>query len=380
MNATIVYAFPVFFALIGLEWALDRRRVAAGAPPSYRTADAITSLQLGLWSRLVGMFTRLWRIGVHELLLAALLPWHPESLVAFWSTIPGFILALILYDFLYYWLHRAGHEVGVLWAAHVVHHSSESYNLATALRQSSTMVFAGWLFFIPMAILGVPTRVYLTVALIDLLYQFWVHTEHIRSLGWFDRVFCSPSNHRVHHAVNDRYVDQNYGGILVLWDRLFGTFQEESEPCVYGTRSPLRSWNPLWANAEVYASLLRDARRASSWVDRVRLWLKPPGWRPAEVAVADPKAPFRLDAVVLFDPPVSRAVAFLAWALAIAAFALGSVVLWNADSQPLAVSAVGLAALTGHLVTVGGLLEGKVKPLFAIVVALLAAVAIGGTA
>ena len=132
--------------------------------------------------------------------------------------------ALLVYDFCYYWLHRAGHRVAVLWAAHVVHHQSEDYNLSTALRQTSSGFLLGWIFYLPMALVGVPPLVFGVVALVDLLYQFWVHTQQVGKLGWFDRWFCSPSNHRVHHAVNDRYLDSNYGGILIVWDRLFGSF------------------------------------------------------------------------------------------------------------------------------------------------------------
>jgi len=176
----------------------------------------------------------------------------------------------------------------------VVHHQSEDYNLSTALRQTGSGVLLGWLFYLPMAVLGYPLQVFVVVALIDLLYQFWVHTELVRRLGWFDRVFCSPSNHRAHHAVNDRYLDKNYGGILILWDRLFGTFIEENDedPPIYGTRAPLRSWNPLWANAEVYWATLKDAWHARRWRDKLLVWIKPPGWRPVDVAERFPKPAF----------------------------------------------------------------------------------------
>ena len=165
-------------------------------------------------------------------------------------------LAIVFYDFCYYWNHRLGHESAMFWASHVVHHQSQRYNLSTALRQSSSGVLLGWVFYVPMAIAGVPPEMFAVAAVVDLLYQYWIHTELIGKLGWFDRWFASPSNHRVHHAVNDRYIDRNYGGIFMLWDRLFGTFVEESETCTYGTRAPLNSWDPLWANLEVYA----DAR------------------------------------------------------------------------------------------------------------------------
>jgi len=221
------------------------------------------------------------------------------------------IVALVLYDFLYYWHHRMGHEVAVLWAAHVVHHQSEDFNLSTALRQTSSGFLLGWIFYLPMAFAGFPPLVFVVVGLIDLLYQYWIHTELIGRLGWFDRVFASPSNHRVHHAVNDVYLDKNYGGILILWDRMFGSFIDENaaEPVVYGTRSPLRSYNPLWANVEVYAALARDAWHAQRWSDKVRIWLKPPGWRSADLIARFPKADFDISALRKYDPPISRGVA-----------------------------------------------------------------------
>jgi hypothetical protein len=175
------------------------------------------------------------------------------------------------------------------------------------LRQTATGGLLGWLFYLPMALLGYPVSVFVAVALIDLLYQFWVHTEQVGKLGWFDRVFCSPSNHRAHHAVNDRYLDRNYGGILILWDRLFGTFVEEDDVDrpVYGTRAPLRSFNPLWANLEVYWATWQDARHAQRWRDKLQIWFRPPGWRPADVAARFPKPAFDL-ARERFDPPLTR--------------------------------------------------------------------------
>jgi hypothetical protein len=243
----------------------------------------------------------------------------------------------------------------VLWAAHVVHHQSEDYNLSTALRQTSSGFLFGWLFYLPLALAGVPPLVFGVVALVDLLYQFWVHTQQVGKLGWFDRWFCSPSNHRVHHAVNDRYVDKNYGGILIVWDRLFGSFQEEDdrEPCVYGTRAPLRSWNPLWANLQVYADLARDSWRARSWADKLRVWLKPPGWRPADVARAWPKPAFDIAAVQRFDPPLSRPAQWAASGLFAAAVVGLALFLWNAHRLSTGASVLGAAALLGVLWLVG---------------------------
>ena len=295
----ITWATPVFFLLIGIELLAAKLR----GRHAYAGSDAMNSIGLGVISQIVGVFSKLLTLGIYA--------WCVEHLALFvlptdsWWIWAG---ALLLYDFCYYWLHRCGHRVNILWAAHVVHHQSEHYNLSTALRQTGSGVLLSWLFYLPMAVLGVPFKVFVIVALVDLLYQFWVHTEQIGRLGWFDRVFCSPSNHRAHHAVNDRYLDRNYGGILIVWDRLFGSFVEEddTDPPVYGTRSPLRSWNPLWANVEVYWHTAVDAWHAQRWRDKLLLWLKPPGWRPADVAARYPKPAFVMPGE-RFDPPVPKA-------------------------------------------------------------------------
>ena len=215
-------------------------------------------------------------------------------------------LAIVFYDFCYYWEHRCGHESAVLWGEHVVHHQSQCYNLSTALRQTSSSALLAWIFFLPLAVAGVPPAMFGVAAIVDLLYQYWIHTELVGKLGWFDRWFASPSNHRVHHAVNDRYVDRNYGGIFMVWDRLFGTFVDETERCVYGTRAPLDSWDPLWANLEVYAELARKSRNAGAGSTRFRVWLKPPGWQPALRPAAPGIAAFRRRHAAPYDPPATR--------------------------------------------------------------------------
>ena len=322
----IVLATPVFFGLIAIELLVGWRRGRV----SYAWSDTLNSIGLGMMSQVIGVFTKLFMLGIYQWVHAhaALFPLSARSPLVW-------IGALIAYDFLYYWLHRAGHEVALLWAAHVVHHQSEEYNLSTALRQTGSGWLVGWLFYLPMAVVGVPPLVFAVVALIDLLYQFWVHTRQIDRLGWFDRWFCAPSNHRVHHAVNDVYLDRNYGGIFIVWDRLFGSWQPElaEHPCHYGTRSPLRSWNPVWANLEVYAALWHDSRHAADWGDRLRVWFKPPGWRPADVSARFPRPPFELGAVARYAPALTPARRNAATAAFVAAIAATCVVLWNAHSM-----------------------------------------------
>ncbi|MBI3368737.1 MAG: sterol desaturase family protein [Burkholderiales bacterium] len=319
----IALASPVFLAMIGIEYAVGRAR----GRDTYRLHDMMASIGLGMLSQVVGLFTKLLAVGVYALAYEQLALWRlPANSAWVW------VGALLLYDLLYYGYHRLGHRVALMWAAHVVHHQSEDYNLSTALRQTSSGWIVGWLFYLPMAVIGIPPLVFGVVALIDLLYQYWVHTQQVGRLGWFDRWFCSPSNHRVHHAVNDRYVDKNYGGILIVWDRLFGSFEDEhdDEPCVYGTRAPLRSYNPLWANLEVYAALARDAWHARSWADKLRVWFKPPGWRPADVAERFPKPAFDIRRVQRYDPPASAGAMLLSGALFVAVLVGTIALLWTA--------------------------------------------------
>ena len=355
----IVVATPVFLLLIALEfaWGWKTRR------NTYRLNDAINSMSLGMLSETTKVFTRLLRLGIY-LAVFKTVSFAPISQAeAFWTSWYGWLLALVFYDLCYYWLHRAGHECALFWAAHVVHHQSQDYNLSTALRQTSSSALVGWVFYLPMAVAGVPPLVFGTVALIDLLYQFWVHTEHIGKLGWFDRWFCSPSNHRVHHAVNDGYLDRNYGGVLIVWDRLFGSFREEGEKCVYGTRSPLDSWDPLWSNAEVYWSLARDSWRARNWLDKLRVWFKPPGWRPPDVTERFPKPAFALEHVQRYHPPVGQRIAWFGALQLVLLLNSVALFLWHADRMPLSQSMVWLAALAAGLWSVGALMQGRITVL-----------------
>lgn len=347
----MAWAIPGFFILIGIELLVAKWRGRA----VYHSNDAINSLGLGMLSQIVGVFTKLFAIGIYGWCAAHLALWRLPADSA-WVWISG----LLLYDLLYYWLHRFGHEVNVLWAAHVVHHQSESYNLTTALRQTGSGFLLGWLFYLPMALLGYPTEVFAVVALIDLLYQFWVHTEVIGRLGWFDRVFCSPSNHRAHHAVNDRYLDRNYGGILIIWDRLFGSFVEENDddPPVFGTRSPLQSWNPLWANVEVYWAMLKDSWHARNWLDKMRLWIKPPGWRPADVAARFPKDDFDITHA-RYSPPLSLALKSYCIAQFVVMLVMGVNFLGVAPTLPLSQAALYALYLMFSLWVLGFLMEGR---------------------
>lgn len=344
----LFYALPLFMLCMAAEWAWGRWR----GRNTYRLADTLNSLSQGLLSQAVAVLTPLAQTGLYALVHARLALVSP----ALWHGALAWVLAVLMYDFCDYWLHRVSHESALFWAAHAVHHQSEHFNLSTALRQESFYSVMGAPFFLPMALLGVPTGQFAVAGMVVLLYQFWIHTEHIGRLGWLDRVFSTPSNHRVHHAVNPRYLDRNYGAILVLWDRLFGSFAPETEPCVYGTVKPLASWNPLWAVGQFYAELWRRMRATPRWADRLRVVFKSPGWMPPGAALPGMPPEVRL-AQPRFDPPTP------AWAraAAVALFLLLAVGagLWLATSDDLgpAANLAAGATLAAGLWGVGRLLS-----------------------
>lgn len=348
----IVYAIPVFVVLMAAEFAAGAR---AGRNV-YRLNDAIGSLAAGMLSQLSGVFMLALSVGVY------LLVYDHFSVFALpagdWRVWVG---ALVAYDFLYYWNHRIDHEVGLFWAAHVVHHQSDRFNLSTALRQSSTGSLLGWIFYLPMAVAGVPPVVFVGVGLIDLLYQFWIHTELVGKLGWFDRVFASPSNHRVHHGVNDRYLDRNYGGIFILWDRLFGTFEPETETPVFGVRGGLGTFDPVAANLSYYAAMLGLCRRATDPQDKLRVWFAPPGWLPANLRPEGAPPAFDPHAAAPYDPPAGWAASALAFAALVATICATAAFLAGAPGLALANGLAVFAALVATLWAMGALLDGRMS-------------------
>jgi sterol desaturase/sphingolipid hydroxylase (fatty acid hydroxylase superfamily) len=306
----IAIAVPFFLLALLVELVVDRVRGTG----YFRSADAINSLSAGTLSTTFGYFSKIvptiiWAYAFRNFAILDLpLTWFDTSArgLGLW------LIAMLAWDFCYYWSHRCGHEISILWAAHAVHHQSEDYNLSTALRQTSTGFLFNWIFYLPLFVIGFPPEVLITVNALNLIYQFWVHTQFVGKLGWFDRVFVTPSNHRVHHAQNEIYIDRNYGGILVLWDRLFGSFQQEldEEPVVFGVRKPLSSWNPFWANLQVYAYLWFDAVRTRRWRDKIGIWFRRTGWRPQDVALRYPKTRSDLQSFRKFDPVVPAALRY----------------------------------------------------------------------
>jgi sterol desaturase/sphingolipid hydroxylase (fatty acid hydroxylase superfamily) len=279
VTSYIVLAIPVFFLLIGIE-VLAARVLERDY---YRLNDSIADLSCGILQQLLEVFAKGLIFGgyvwVYEGYRLFTIP--PDSWLAW---VGGFLGV----DLLYYWFHRTSHEVSAVWATHVVHHQSEEYNLAVALRQGSFQSSMSWVFYLPLAALGLPPLVFLTLSSINTLYQFWIHTRLIGRLGPLEAFLNTPSHHRVHHGRDPKYIDRNHGGTLIVWDRLFGTFKAEEEEPVYGITRPLASWNPVWANFHVWAELVDLARRTRRFSDRLRVFVARPGWRPDDLGGYQP--------------------------------------------------------------------------------------------
>lgn len=267
----IALAIPFFFLLMAVEWlaaTLLERDV-------YRLNDVVGNLQTGILQQVLGVFSKVLVFGAY----AAVWQWGrliDMDAGSWWVWAACFLLV----DHQYYWFHRISHEVNLPWGAHIVHHSSEEYNLAVALRQGSFQPLFSWVFNLPLALLGFPPLVFLACSAINTLYQFWIHTRLIGKLGFLELFLNTPSHHRVHHGCDEKYLDRNYAGTFIVWDRLYGTFQEEEEEPTYGVTRPLASWNPIWANLHYYADLVEMSRRAPSFGEKLKVWLKGPAWKP----------------------------------------------------------------------------------------------------
>lgn len=346
----IAAAIPVFFALIGLELWFARR---AGRRV-YRLADAISCLSCGIGQQMTGLWWKAAQlalyVGVYE--LAALFSWDASAPLTWF-------VAMVLVDHQYYWWHRTTHRSRLFWTTHVVHHQSEDYNLAVALRQAWFSSWTSVWFYLPLALLGIPPLVFAVSNVLNTLYQFWIHTELVGKLPRpIEAVWNTPSHHRVHHAVDPVYIDRNYAGILIVWDRLYGTFIEEAHAPTYGTVTPLRSMNPVWANLEPLITLWREVVATPGLSDKLRTVLGPPEWRPASrggpVTLPTPE-PQRLT----WDPQSPHAVQayVLAW-FAVTGIAVTLTLAYAPSLSPVVRSGVVIGIIATTVVW-GGLLEAR---------------------
>lgn len=273
----LLIAMPAFLILVLLEkWYGWKKGF-----DTVRNLDMISSLSSGITNATKDVLGLSIAILSYDWLVKQFAVIHIQS--SGWL----YIIAFLVLDFAGYWVHRIAHEYNLFWNNHIIHHSSEEFNLACALRQSiSSIIKIFAIFLLPAALLGVPVSVIAIVAPLHLFAQFWYHTRHINKMGFLEKIIVTPSHHRVHHAINSEYIDKNYSQIFIFWDKLFGTFQEElpNIPSVYGITRPVQTWNPIKINFQHLLLLIRDAWRTKNHRDKFRIWLMPTGWRPADVA------------------------------------------------------------------------------------------------
>lgn len=274
MSPIIYIAIPLFLITMMIEYQLLKKRHDL---KGYERQDSAASLTMGIGNVLIA--------GASKGLVIALSFWLYENFALFadflnsshWWT---WLLLFFADDFCYYCFHRFGHRTRMGWAAHVNHHSSQHYNLSTALRQSWTTPFFHWIFYLPLPILGFHPVAVLTMQALSLLYQYWIHTEIITRLGPLEQVLNTPSHHRVHHGSNDRYLDKNYGGFLIIYDKLFGSFEPEREPVKYGLTSDINTFNPLKIAAHEWMNLATEIKHSTSIWQAIKRPFMPPGWQP----------------------------------------------------------------------------------------------------
>ena len=258
----LYWAIPVFMSLVLIEIFYEYRE----GEKTHRFNSTLANLSVGAVEMIVGASSHLIVLFVYILAFESIAIFQWENTAAIW------LIGLLAYEFCYYWKHRFGHEVNLLWGAHVVHHQSEDMNFSTAVRLSATSSIWGSLFYLPVAILGVPPFVFMIVKALTLTYQFFIHTEHISRLpAWFEFIFNSPAHHRVHHACQEQYLDKNYGSLLIIWDRLFGTFADEKEQPVYGAVKKIDSWNPVYVNTAYYHQIVEWLKQSRSIKDTLQI-------------------------------------------------------------------------------------------------------------
>lgn len=297
MKNLIALSVPIFFILIGLELLVG----LITQKKYYRFNDAVTNLSCGIGSQVLGAF-----FGIITF-FAYTYTYEHFKITTIPSNVFTWLLLFLGVDMAYYWFHRLSHEINAIWATHIVHHQSEEYNLSVALRQSWFQTLFSWWFYLPLAFLGFDPLIMGSIIALNTLYQFWIHTKAIKKFPRIiEFIFNTPSHHRVHHGTNPQYIDKNHAGSLIIWDRMFGTFQPEEEEVVYGITTPLKSFNPFWANFHYWEELFHNAKQASSFKEAVYVFTKPPGWYPEKMGGFKPAPPVDLNNVQKFDISVRK--------------------------------------------------------------------------
>lgn len=344
----IALAIPFFFLFIGIEILVGRLQKLE----LYRFHDAVTNLNCGIGQQVIGVFLKTLTVLLYVYCYESFRFFTIETTLLSW------VALFIGVDFFYYWFHRLAHEISVLWGSHVVHHQSEEYNLTVALRQAWIQGVFSSAFYLPLAFAGFDPIAFVTVSSFQTLYQFWIHTKAIDKMPkWFEYVFNTPSHHRVHHGVNPKYIDRNHGGTLILFDRIFGTFQVEEEEVVYGITAQPHSWNPLWLNIEYWVDMFKNVGRASTWRGRLGIVFNHPGWKPEDLGGNAPLKEVSVSTFQKYDTVVPQGLNYYVFGQHVVTLFATSLFLFNYESWPL-LWRIGVASLILlALINTGGVLE-----------------------
>ncbi|HNJ88651.1 MAG TPA: sterol desaturase family protein [Chitinophagales bacterium] len=346
----IVYSIPVFFLLIGVEILIDKARKTG----YYRLNDALSNINAGITEQVTGAFLKTFVVGLYawtydHMRIASI----PDNIVMW-------IILFIGVDFFYYWFHRLAHEINVLWGGHVVHHQSEEYNLSVALRQGAFQKFGSFLFYLPLALIGFNPVMFIVVSQFQTLYQFWIHTKVVNKLpAPFEFILNTPSHHRVHHGRNPKYIDKNHGGTLIIWDRMFGTFQNEEEEVIYGITKPLKTWNPLRAQLDFWRDLWHDLARTPGIGDKIKLLLLPPGWYPAVLGGPQTPPSINKQTEKKFDTHISMAMNTYVFIQFVITLGITSWFLFTYETMTLSSGLIVMAFVLISITATGLLLEGN---------------------
>ena len=345
----IALSIPIFFLLIGIEVVISYLKKSN----LYRFDDAITNISCGVLMQISGVFFKT------ILIIGYVYLYENYRLFLIEDNLITYLLLFIGVDFFYYWFHRYAHEVSLFWGTHIVHHQSEEYNFSVALRQSSLQGFVSVIFYLPLAWIGFNPIAFVTINAFQTLYQFWIHTKTINKLHpAFEYIFNTPSHHRVHHGRNPQYIDKNHGGTLIIFDRMFGSFEPEVEQVVYGVTKPLASWNPLWANFDWYADMWADLKKPMTFGDRIKLLFNKPGWLPQKLGGYRAPTPVSVN-VEKFQPQVSVRLNYYILVQYVLVIGIASYFLFNADSFSNLNQLTIASFVVFSIVIFGILLEGK---------------------
>lgn len=348
----VILSIPVFFILIGMEVAYGYFK----DKKIYRLSDAITNMSCGIVEQLTGVFAKVFTVAAYHFVFTHF------AIFEFETTWYWILLCFLGVDLCYYWAHRMSHEVNLFWLGHVVHHQSEDYNLSVALRQSVFQKMFTFYFYFPLAIIGFKTEWFLLIGAFNLLYQFWIHTEVIEKMPkWFSFVFNTPSHHRVHHGVNPKYIDRNHAGSLMIWDRLFGTFQEEEERPIYGITTPVNSWNPVMANIQPFVMLFSELKTIPGFWNKLKFTFAKPGWYPAEMGGF--QAPKEVDRAVYrkFEIAVSPTLNFYLFGQYVVILGLTALFLFTLSGYEVSLQLLIAALIIYSVAAVGMLFENKMQ-------------------